>query len=146
MGLTLKEMDEYYQMMERRIEEINEEFAQLPQMDGCDLTLETVGTKGDIKATIIGNPERQNRRKIAEKVFALHEPLDSIREVFGYPDTFTPRSKDIALKGLKMAYFDEWGNLIVERDGTTEKFRVKDYQKLEVTMILKEKLGSKFKG
>ena len=140
------EMDEYYQLMEKRIEQINDEFAQLPQMDGCDITLETIGDKGDVKVTVVGNPDRPGRRKTAEKVFALHESLDSISDIFDYPDTFTPRSKDIGLKGLKMAYFDSLGYLMVERDGGTDKFKVKDSQKLEVTMILKEKLGNKFKG
>jgi len=139
-------MDEYYQMMEKRIEQINEEFAQLSQMEGCEMTLETIGDKGDVKVTIIGKPDKPHRRNIVEKIFALHESLESISDIFGYPDTFTPRSKDIALKGLRMAYFDELGNLMVERDGGTDKFKVKDSQKLEVTMILREKLGSKFKA
>ena len=139
-------MEEYETMMHNRIEEINEELAQLPQMEHCDVTLETVGDKGDVKVTIFASLDKEGRSNTVEKVFALHEPLDSIRDIVGYPDTFTPRSKDICLKGLKMAYFDEWNNLIVERDDTTEKFKVKNSQLLEITLILREKLGNKFKG
>jgi len=139
-------MNEYDQMMLNRINEINDEIAQMPQIEGCELTLESIGDKGDVKMTIIGSPEKHNRRNIIEKTFALHESIDSISDIFGYPDTFTPRSKDIALKGLKMAYINEFGSLIVEREDTTEKFKVKDSQLLEVKMILKEKLGNKFKS
>jgi len=139
-------MDEYYQMMNNRLEEINEEFAQLPQIEWCDMTLEVVGDNGDVKVTLIGNPEVIGRRTIIEKTFALHEPLESVRDTFGYPDTFTPRSRDISLKGLRMAYFDIYGSLIVERDDATEKFRVKDSHREEVSEILKRKLGNKFKS
>lgn len=127
-------------MIESRIAQINEEYSQLSQLEDWDLTLEAVGEDGNVRATL-----RRNETTF-EKTFGITDDLQAISETFNYSDTMTPRSKDIALNGLKSAYFDEFGNLITERKDTKERFRIKDSQKEEMKVILKEKLGKLFHG
>jgi len=127
-----------------RIDEILQEYAQLPQMVNYNLSLEAVGDKGDVKVSLAGKSKGGDA--LIERVIAHNEPLDFITDTFYYPNTFTPRSRLMSLKGLRMAYFDIDGNLIVEHDLSTELFKVNSKQKEEVTLLLKEKLGDKFKA
>ena len=134
--------------IKERMLDILSEYAQIIQDIEHEVTLEHVGEGGDIKVLLSKATNYGNRT--AERVIGYDEPLDFISETFHYPNTFTPRSKDISLEDVKMAYFNEFGDLIVVREsscfGTTEGFKVKHEQKDEVAEILKVKLGKKFKG
>ena len=123
-----------------RIQEISDEYAQLKELDRYDLTLEAVGEHGDVKVTL------KKKGATFERTIKYNEPLDFISDSFQYPDVITPNSKDISLKGLKMAYFNEFNKLVVERTDSTEVFRVQDRHRAKVTEILKEKLGKYFKS
>ena len=133
--------------IKERMQDIINEYAQIVHDIG-DISLEHVGEDGDIKVLLSKTTDKGNRT--AERVIAYDEPLDFISETFYYPNTFTPRSRDMSLEDVKMAYFNEFGDLIVVREssyfGTTEGFKVKHEQKDEVAEILKVKLGKKFKG
>lgn len=130
-------MDEYIM---NRIQEISDEYAQLKELDRYDLTLEAVGEHGDVKVIL------KKQGATFERTIKHDESLDFISDSFFYPDTITPHSKDISLHRLRMAYFNEFGNLVVERDDSTEVFRVQDRHREKVTEILKEKMGNKFKS
>lgn len=130
-------MEEYIM---NRINQIMDEYAQLKNLTDYDLTLEAIGNSGDVNITL------KKGLITFERTIGYKEPLDFIADTFTYPDTFHPRSKDIALDTLKIAYFNELGRLVVEHDDSTEIFKVKDAQREEVKSILKEKLGNKFKG
>lgn len=123
-----------------RIQEISDEYAQLKELDKYDLTLEAVGEHGDVKVTL------KKQGATFERTIKHDESLDFISDSFNYPDTYSHHSKDISLNRLRMAYFNEFGKLVVERDDTTEVFRVQDRHREKVTEILKEKMGSKFKA
>lgn len=124
----------------KRICEIMEEYSQLPQLDRYDLTLEAVGDSGDVKVTL------KNKGITFEKTIRREEPLDFVSDTFYYPDTITPNSKDICLKGLKMAYFNEFGRLMVVRDDSEEVFKVQDRHRERVADNLRSKLGKLFKA
>lgn len=123
-----------------RIKEIMEEYSALPQLDRYDLSLEAIGDKGDVKVLL------KKGDTTFERIIAIDEDLSFIEDTFYYPEYITPNSKDISLKGLKMAYFNEIGRLVVERTDTTEVFKVQDRHRERVKDILKEKLGNKFKS
>jgi len=127
-----------------RINEILEEYAQLPQVVNYDLSLEAIGDKGDIRVALVGKSRGGNA--LIERVITPDESLDFISDTFHYPNTFTPRSRLMSLRGLEMVYFDVSNNLIVEHDLSTELFKVNTHQVKEVTRLLKEKLGNKFKA
>ena len=129
--------------IKERMQDIINEYAQIVHDIG-DISLEHVGEDGDIKVLLSKTTDKGNRT--AERVIAYDEPLDFISETFHYPNTFTPRSKDMSLEGLVMAYFNDFGELIVERKDTLESFKVKSEQMDEVAEILRVKLGKKFKG
>lgn len=130
-------MEEYIM---NRINQIMDEYAQLKNLADYDLTLEAVGNSGDVNVTL------KKGLVTFERTIGLKEDLSFISDTFSYSDTFHPRSKDIALNTLKIAYFNELGKLVVEHDDSTEVFKVKDAQREEVKSILKEKLGNKFKA
>ena len=123
-----------------RIQEISDEYAQLKELDRYDLTLEAIGDKGDVKVTL------KKQGATFERTIKHDESLDFISDTFYYPDTFSHHSKDISLNRLRMAYFNEFGELIVEREDSTEVFKVQDRHREKVTEILKEKMGNKFKS
>jgi len=131
--------------MKARMDEIISEYAQLPEMEHVDLILQEEGSQGDVLVLLSGMTQGGSKRT-AERVIGFKEDLGWIADTFDYPNTFTPRSKDIALKGLKRAYFNSHGYLVLERDDTREEFKVKDTQKEEVISILRHKLGKLFKG
>jgi len=130
-------MDEFIM---NRIKEIMDEYSQLQELDKYDLSLEAVDDKGDVMATL------KKGKTTFERLIHHDEPLDFISDTFEYPEYITPNSKDISLKGLKMAYFNEFGRLVVERTDTVEVFKVQDRHKERVTEILRNKLGKYFKG
>lgn len=124
--------------MQERVNEIMQEYSQLPQLVDYDLSLEEVGENGDVKVTL-------KRGDITfEKTFGFSESLEAIPHTFGYPDKITPRTCDMALNGLKTAYFNELGQLVMVRKDSTEIFKVASDQRASVISILKEKLGNKF--
>jgi hypothetical protein len=122
-----------------RIQEISDEYAQLKELDKYDLTLEAIGEHGDVKVTL------KKQGATFERTIKHNEPLGFISDTFFYPDTYSHNSKDISLNRLRVAYFNEFGKLVVERDDSTEVFRVQDRHREKVTEILKEKMGNKFK-
>lgn len=122
-----------------RIKEIMEEYSTLPQLDKYDLSLEAIGEKGDVIVTL------KKGNTVFERTIKHDDPLDFISDTFVYPEYITPNSKDISLKGLKMAYFNEFNKLVVERDDTVEVFKVQDRHRERVKEMLKEKMGDKFK-
>lgn len=128
--------------IQQRMTTIINEYSQLKQFDHCDLTLEAMDNQGNVKVTIVSVNRPQDK---AERIIAPTESLEFITDTFCYPNTYSVRSKDIALTGLKIAYFDHWGDLIVERDDTTEKFKVKPINKQAVIDKLTKRLGDKFK-
>lgn len=125
-----------------RMQEITDEYAQLPEMEYCDLTLEAADN-GDIKVLITG---QSKGNETAERVITAGEDLDFISETFYYPKTITPRSKPISKEGLVCLYYDEFGYLIVERHLSEERFKVNPDQREEVTNILRERFGKKLKA
>ena len=133
--------------IQERMQDIINEYAQIVHDIG-DISLEHVGEDGDVRVVLTKITDKGKRT--ATRHIAYDEPLDFISETFHYPNTFTPRSRDISLEDVKMAYFNDLGDLIVEREsayfGTTEGFKVKHEQMDEVAEILRVKLGKKFKG
>jgi hypothetical protein len=128
-----------------RIDEINHEYSQLPQLKDYDLTLEAIGEDGDVKATL------RNGGITFEKTFGITDDLETIVATFGYSEYLTPLSCDLALNGLKMAYFNEYGSLVVERHGkdcprTVEIFKIKEHQRERVWELLAERLGNRLKS
>lgn len=131
--------------IQERINQILDEYAQLPQIENCEPPeLEVINEKGDIKVTIFGYTH-DGRKKIAEKIIASTDSLEWIADTFNYPDYIGRQSKDIATEGLKMAHFDRDGNLIIVRDDSTEKFKIKEKHREEIVSNLKAKLGKKLK-
>lgn len=137
-------MDE--SVMQERMIDIITEFSQLPQLDEFDLSVTEVGDKGDVHVCLTRGEHK------VEKIFALTDSLEHVSETFKYADNLTPRNCDMSLNGLKMAYFDELGYLVVERErgndafGATERFKVASKQKEAVVEVLKTKLGNKIKA
>lgn len=121
-----------------RINQIMDEYAQLKQLNDFELTLEAVGNSGDVNVLL------KKGDFTIERLIGYKEPLDFVGETFGYPNTFHPRSRDIALNSVKSAYFGDYGDLVVNHEDSTEVFKVKDAQRDEVKDLLKEKLGSRF--
>jgi hypothetical protein len=128
------------ELIMNRIQEITEQYSELPQLEKYDLTLEAIGENGDVKVTL------KKKGITFERLIKHSESLEWISDTFFYPDTFSHHSKDISLNRLKMAYFDIYGRLIVERDNTVEMFKVQDKHRERVMGILKEKMGNKFKS
>jgi len=132
------------EIMNERVNQIMDEYSQLPQMKNYDLTLEAIGYSGDVKTTL-------KRGDITfEKIIAFSDDLKWISDTFYYPSTIYLQSKDIALDGLKMAYFDEFGALVTEREGrdhprTIERFKINPAQREEIKEKLKERFGNKLK-
>lgn len=127
--------------IQSRMQQIINEFSQLPQLDRFDLTLESMGG-GAVNVSIIDQKRKADR---AERIIAPHESLSFISDTFDYTPTLTPSSKDIASNSVKMAYFNEFGRLIVEHEDSTEEFRVKAEHKHKVIELLIKNLGSKLK-
>ncbi len=126
-----------------RIQEISDQYAELPQLNDYNLSLEAVGEEGDVLATLI---KEGTIRITFEKLIKHDDDLGFISDTFSYSDTFTPRSKDFASNKVKMAYFGIYGDLMVEHtDGTLEKFKVKDEQKEAVAEKLRRNLGNRVK-
>lgn len=124
----------------KRICEIMDEYSQLKQLDYYDLTLEGIGDSGDVKVTL------KKQGITFEKTIKPNDSLDFVSDTFYYPDTITPNSKDISLNGLKMAYFNEFGRLVVMRDDSEEVFKVQDRHRERVADNLRNKLGKLFKA
>jgi hypothetical protein len=123
-----------------RMQEILDQYAELPQMDRYDLTMEAVGDKGDVNVLL-----KKDGISI-EKTIGVNDDLGFISDTFGYPDTITPRSRDFATESVKMAYFSIHGDLMVEHtDGTVEKFKVKPAQRDTIIEKIKLNLGDKVK-
>jgi hypothetical protein len=123
-----------------RMQEILDRYAELPQMDRYDLTMEAVGDKGDVSVLL------KKGGITIERTIGVNDDLGFIPDTFGYSDTLTPRSRDFATESVKMAYFSIHGDLMVEHtDGTVEKFKVKPAQRDTVVEKLKLNLGDKLK-
>jgi len=134
------------EIINNRIQLMIDEFSQLPEMVNCNPpTFEVLNDKGDIKVTVFGITH-DGRKKSAEKVFAFNDPLDSICDLFSYPEWIGRLSKDIASNSVRIAYFDEYGNLMVQHlDGSMEKFKIKEKHKEEIVNNLRNLLGDKLK-
>lgn len=124
-----------------RMQEITNEYAQLPQINKFDLSLEAIGDDGTVAVLIQGISRPQDR---AERVISPKEDLSFIGHTFTYPNTFHPTSKIFNVDAVKNARFDREGYLVVTHDDSTERFKVDPKQREEVTVILKSKLGNKF--
>jgi hypothetical protein len=133
-------MIEEMELQARMIQIINE-YSTCKEFDRYDLSLEPEGVNGDVKVTV------KKPGITFERTIKFKEDLKFISDTFGYPDYITPTSKDFALNQVKMAYFNEFGDLMVEHsDGSMEKFKVKATHKEKVIENLKHKLGNLFKG
>jgi hypothetical protein len=127
-------------LKQQRIEEIINELAQLQQTAKYDVTLESTGDDGDVKIILT------NGVITMEKTIGFKDDISFISETFSYPDIFTPSSRDFHAHSIKTAYFDNYGDLIVEHKDSTEMFKVKKAHREEVKAILRENLGKKFKS
>ena len=79
-------------------------------------------------------------------VIGYSDSLAHIVDTFDYPATITPRTINLSTKRLEMAYFNPIGRLVVARiDGDSEEFKVEKKDREKVSLILRERLGSKFK-
>ncbi len=128
-------------MIQQRMVAILNEYSQLPQFDRYDLQLEAVDSSGAVQVTITDTRRPNNWMK---KLIKPNDSLDFVGDTFGYPNTYSVRSKDIAPESVKRAYFDIYGTLIVEHPDSVEAFKVKPANKDEVVKELSLKLGSKF--
>ena len=126
--------------METRQHEIISRYAQLPQMESYDLTLESTHGKGDVKVTLKKNGIT------FERTIKHNEDLSFISETFDYSNVFSPKSKMFSLDGLTNVHFDADGYLIAVHSNSTEKFRVNSDHREEVSKKLKASLGDKFHG
>jgi len=125
-------------VMQERINEIMQEYSQLPQLADYDLSLEEIGDEGDVKAVL-------TQGEITfEKTFGFSESLEAIPYTFNYPDKITPRTCNLSLNGLKTASFNEFGHLVVVRKDSTEIFKTNSDQRNSLAIALKERLGNKF--
>jgi hypothetical protein len=116
-------MNETEEEMEARINEISNEYAQLPQLAHWDLSLEAIG-KGNVKVLL------KYKINTIERVIGYKESLDFISDTFNYPDTISPRSKTPQLESVTGGHFDDFGKMIIRRkDGTQEKFTLKGISK-----------------
>lgn len=129
----------------RRMDDIQSEFAQIPTIGHFDLEMKEVNF-GDILITL-------TRRKdngffdVSERIIGYNEPLDFIAESFNYPNTITPRTcGSIAKFQLKSASFGRYGHLVLKHsDGSIEEFKCKKEHREEITSLLQARLGDKFK-
>lgn len=129
--------------VEERVAQIMHEYAQLPQLNKFNITLEAIDDLGNVEVKL------HRGENLMEIMIGAEDDLSFISETFNYSERFTPRSKDIRTDGLKTAHFDELGYLIIEREAkgfpsTVERFKVSKEQREEVTEILKQKLGKLF--
>ncbi len=125
-----------------RITEIMNEYACLPQMAYCDLTLEAVGCSGDVRVKIVGFPEKKNNVLI-ERLIQKNESLAFIGDTFNYPNTLTSRSKMFSADGLKEIHFDKYGYLVATHDNSEEIFKVSSDYRNELEARLKAEIGDK---
>ena len=126
-------------MANNRMLQIINEYSQCKEFDNYDLCLDALD-HGDVKVTI------KKPGVTFERTIRFNESLSFITDTFSYPPTITPTSKDIASNSVKMAYFNSWGNLIVEHEDSVEEFKVQSKHKDKVVGILRDRLGSKFKS
>lgn len=128
--------------MNERMLEINEELAQLPVIGNFDISLEAVNPKGSVKVFLLN----KNTRTSLSWVIGYSDSLEHIAHTFNTPDYITPRSANISGNGLKLAYFNDMGKLVLDHtDGSIAEYRVKKEDREKVSLILKERLGNKFK-
>jgi hypothetical protein len=127
--------------IQTRMTQIINEYSSCKEFDDYSLSLEPYGENGDIQVLI------QKDKITFERIIEFKEDLGWISDTFSYPPTITPNSKDFALNCIKRAYFNEFGDLMVEHtDSTIEKFKVRSDHKDRVVANLKNKLGKLFKG
>ena len=128
--------------IQARIDEISEEYAQLPQIGEFDITFDAIDDSGAIQVTLLCV---QSHKSKIERLILPEEPLGFISDTLNYHDTLHARSKDIVLDGMKYVYFDGFGRLVLERgDSTVEVFKVKEAYREELSEKLKEQFGNKF--
>ncbi len=128
-------------MIQQRMVAIINEYTQLKQFEDFELSLEAVNPPGAIKVVLKGG---ERAKGSVERVILPSESLDFITDTFYYPNTYSPRSKDIAPESVKRAYFDIYGDLTVEHEDSTEKFKVNPKNKEDVIKKLTKQLGAKF--
>jgi len=130
--------------IQNRIDAIIAEYAQLPEMENCELSLEAKDN-GDVDVILTGLT-KSGRKNIAERTIGAKEDLSFIADTIRYPDYIGRQSKDIFAKSVKMAYFDIDGYLVVDRkDGTTERTKIKEKHREEITKKLLSVLDGKLK-
>ena len=119
----LTEMD-----IHRRMDEISSEIAQIPQKYPIDITLEAIGTSGDVKVILSGQSGAKTERVISYK-----EDISHVRHAINNPETIS----DIKWDNLKEAYIDPLGYLIIVNKDATLRFKVPTDQKEHVNNIIK---------
>jgi hypothetical protein len=137
------------ELINSRIRQMIEEYSQLVQSEFCEPPLfEVLNEGGDIRMTIWRFSDNGDKVS-AEKTFAFTDDLSVISDIFQYPDYIGRQSKDIDFKGVKEAYLDEFGDLIIYRNdynfGSTEKFKIKEKHREEIINNLKNLLKDKLK-
>ena len=127
-------------MINNRMQEIMEAYSELKEFDKYSLDMESLGENGDVAVKL------HKPGVTFEKTIHFKDDLLWIPDTFGYANTFTPRSRDFASESVRMAYFNLYGDLMVEHsDETMEEFRVKPDQMDAVVEKLKKNLGKKIK-
>lgn len=134
------------ELVNSRIQQMIEEYSQLTQSKFCEPpSFEVLNEEGDIKMTVWGFTT-DGRKLSAEKIFNSTDDLSIISDLFVYPDYIGRLSKDISSDSVKIAYFDEYGNLIVQHtDRSTEKFKIKERHREEIVNNLRNLLKDKLK-
>jgi hypothetical protein len=128
--------------MNERMLEINEELSQIPHIERFDITLEDVKPRGSVKI-LLANRDVETS---LSWVIGYSDSLEHIAHTFDDCGNMTPRTANLSPHGLDTAYFDTMGKLITEHtDGTRSEYRVKKEDREKVSLILKERLGNKFK-
>jgi len=129
-----------------RIQEILESFSTLPQMNYCDLSLESM-ENGDVLATVSYQyKSSKNVKHIGKRLIKYNDSLDFIADSFDFPPTYCLNSPPISPIGLKEIFFDLYGDLVTRReDHTEERFRVNPKSREAIEQRLKTSFGNKFK-
>ena len=137
------------QEINNRISEILDAYAEVLTDEIDTVTVDAVmkddKPTGDVNVYLSG-VTTYGVRKSAERVIGVSDDLHWISDLFHYPEYFGRQSKEIASESVKMAYFDIFGNLVINHsDGSVEKFKIRDEHRKEIVLKLKDNLGNKLK-
>ena len=128
----------------KRMDDITSELAQVKKIGAYNVFLTESHPRGNIQILLVSH---KNKDVSLSWVIGYNDPLDHISDCLGYNNVITPRfANSLAVDGLKLAYFDAFGHLVLEHDdGSREEYKCEKKIREEITSILRERLGDKFK-